>query len=482
MPNQKQYNTTLQQNRILHTKIFLLNFNLQRVDELSGVVLDGATFTNDANSDIRRTCSISLVPTDSSFDIVQGGKIWIDKYVQIYIGIEDIHNNNEIVYTNMGIYLINNPSKVYNATDNTITINGVDMMAKLTGMRNGNLEGIEYQIKANTSIRNSMIKLVEECGFMKHSIMSAYPTSFTPNDINIDIGSTAYELISQLRDINPNYQTYFTVDGSFNFNEIPSGKNEQIMVDDNIWKNVLIGYNVETNYEEVKNVIEIVGKTHEVNHYNNATIISGNLGYEVEIENITEIKNYDLVAFTTPNNTNVPLTLRVYNDDYTQRISNIVDDKGVQIQNKLKPNTYYVVKFIDNNEDGIGNWELLGGATPYAIAEETNPYSPFYVNGSAGRIRIVLSGGDYDNISSDSLAKQRANYELYTRCRLQDSISITCVPIYWLDVNWVVEITLPNKQGIEETNQYIIKSINTTLGVDGTQSITLMRYYPYYDF
>ena len=54
------------------------------------------------------------------------------------------------------------------------------------------------------------------------------------------------------------------------------------------------------------------------------------------------------------------------------------------------------------------------------------------------------------------------------------------MPIYWLDVNWLVEITLPNKQGVEETNQYIIKNINTTLGVNGTQSITMMKYYPFY--
>ena len=75
---------------------------------------------------------------------------------------------------------------------------------------------------------------------------------------------------------------------------------------------------------------------------------------------------------------------------------------------------------------------------------------------------------------------QRAEYELYLRCRLQDQINITCVPIYWLDVNWLIEITLPNKQGKEETNKYIIKSINTTLGVNGTQTINMMKYYPFY--
>ena len=121
------------------------------------------------------------------------------------------------------------------------------------------------------------------------------------------------------------------------------------------------------------------------------------------------------------------------------------------------------------------------GTTPYGFIEETNEDSPYYINGTTGKIRLVCIGGEYDNIFSNELAQDRAKYELYLHCRLQDQISITCVPIYWLDVNWLVELTLPNKQGKEKTNQYIIKSINTTLGINGTQKITLMKYYPLYE-
>lgn len=90
----------------------------------------------------------------------------------------------------------------------------------------------------------------------------------------------------------------------------------------------------------------------------------------------------------------------------------------------------------------------------------------------------MLSGGEYDNIQTTELAEQRARYELYLRCRLQDQVTIKTVPIYWLDVNWLISITLPNKQGSESTELYIIKKITTTLGKDGTQSITMMKYYP----
>ena len=410
---QSEYNVAKQNGRIIHTKINILNFDLQVVSEISGVVLEGSTYNIDATSDIRRTCSISLVPTDNSFNIEYGGKLWMDKYVQVFVGIEDIKNNNEVVYSNLGLYLVNNPSQVYDATNNTITINGIDLMAKITGMRNGYLEGITYQIPVYSGIKQAMTALINgECGFPKYSIDQPSPTILTPYEMSFGLGSTAYNILSQLRDINSNYQTYFDQEGVFWFNAIPSGDDEQIRVDDDIWKKVLISYKKSTDFESVKNYIEVFGKT---------------------------------------------------------------QDTGYQPSGSTE--TYY---------------------TPYGVAYDNNPDSPFYVGDNfENRIRIVLSGGEYDNIfpirnqytgnidsleDFNSLAQQRANYELYTRCRLQDQIELTCVPVYWLDVNWLVSITLPNKQGKEEEQKYIIKKISTTLGVNGTQNITMMKYYPFYPF
>ena len=415
---QEEYRVTTQRGRIIHTKINVLNFQFQTIGEISGVVLDGSTYNTDATSDIRRTCSISLIPKDASFDIAYGSKIWMDKYVQIFIGIEDIKNNNSIVYSNIGLYLINNPEQVYDAVNNTVTINGIDLMAKITGMRNGYLEGVTYQIGMNQGIKQAMTALIrDECGFPLYSIDQPSPTIFTPYEMSFGLGSTAYNILTQLRDINANYQTYFDQEGVFWFNQIPSGENEQVMIDDSIWEKVLISYKKSTDFESVKNYIEVFGKTQD--------------------------KKYRSKASEEPD--------------------------GVR-------KNYY---------------------TPYGVAYDDNPASPFYVGQNMeNRIRIVLTGGEYDNIypiknnngtvtslkNFNLLAQQRAEYELYTRCRLQDQIDLTCIPIYWLDVNWLIRITLPNKQGTPVTDYYIVKKINTTLGVNGTQTITCMKYYPFYPF
>jgi hypothetical protein len=120
----------------------------------------------------------------------------------------------------------------------------------------------------------------------------------------------------------------------------------------------------------------------------------------------------------------------------------------------------------------------MGENQPRAEIKDENPNSPFYVNGSVGDIRIVLSGGDYDNISTNELAMERAQYELYTRCRLNDNMSLTVLPIYWLDVNWLIEITLPTEH---TPKRFLTKEITISSGVTGVQNITLMSFYNFYE-
>lgn len=417
MRTEQEYKVALQNNRILYTKIKILNFRFQTVEEIEGIVLDGATFSNNSTSNIRRTCNLTLLPSDNKkYSIEVNSNVWIDKYVKIYIGVED-QETKEVVYTNMGVYLIDNPSSVYSAVDNTLTINGVDLMSRLTGDRNGylvNLEGVGYKVPKGSSIKGAMIAILKEFHFDKWVIEdpvsvqgNVTATPYTPNEILISVGGTAYQLLEQLADINSNYQMYFDVDGVFRYEMIPSGKNEPVRVDDKLWDKVVISLNTNIDYSSVKNYVEVYGKT---------------------------------------------------------------NDKG---------------------------------DTPYGLAYDDNPESPFCINGTCGVISQVFTGGEYDNIQAsvdaptdapfnkyserkhmpewyefDSLAQQRADYELYIRCRLQDKITINCVPVYWLDTNWLVEITVPNSG----TQLYLIKSIDTTLGENGTQTVSLMRYYPYYPF
>ena len=109
---QAQYNTTRQTVRNYQVKINLLDFDLNILDSLEGNVISG-NVAIDANSDIRRTCQLSLVVTDSSFDVQAGGQIFLDKLFQVYVGVQDFVSG-EIAWTNMGVYIINQPSYTTN--------------------------------------------------------------------------------------------------------------------------------------------------------------------------------------------------------------------------------------------------------------------------------------------------------------------------------------------------------------------------------
>lgn len=467
MVTQSQINTSIQPRRIIYGIVQLLNYNMQMVDELSGVIVDKPYFTEDSTSDIRRTFQMTMVQLDKSYDIATGSKIWLDKYVKILVGIKDEHTG-EIIYTNMGIYMINNPNRTYDAMSNSITLTCVDLMAKMTGLRNGNLTGMTYTIPGGSNVRSAIISTIALAGFTNYSCSECPIT--VPNDINIDAGGTIYDVLSALRDILPQYQMYFDRDGVFHYELTPSGKNETPVADDVVFKPNLISYNVDTSFENVKNSITVIGKTHDISNFGTATI-SGS-SYVLSITSVTSLYDGLKIGFVAPSKvTNPTINLNSYG------AKNLVDEYGAFAVLGTGTNVYYVAKY----QSASGTFLFMGEVTPMATVEETNPDSPFYVNGTIGRIRKVLNGGEYDNIYMTSLALARAKWELYNYARIQDNITLTCVPLYWLDTNTVIELTLPNNQGTSTKQKYIVKRIQTGFGVGETQTITAMKYYSYYD-
>ena len=150
----------------------------------------------------------------------------------------------------------------------------------------------------------------------------------------------------------------------------------------------------------------------------------------------------------------------------------LVNSRGTNITS-LKKDTYYVAQYQKN-----ATWLFLGHQQAQGLWSDTNPQSPFYVNGPVGRIRQVLYGGDYDNIISDELALERAKLEIYWKCRLNDSITLEIIPIPWVDVN--ILVSHAPKDTVEE-KKYMIKSYTVDYSsVTATMSVSMITYYPYY--
>lgn len=470
-----QYRIVNQRIRNKYIKINLLNFNYLIVDTLEGNAIEGSININ-GSSDIRRTCNISLVLTDSSFNVESGGKIWLDKYIQIYVGIEDILTS-EIAWNNMGIFLINKPTYNYDASTKKMSFEGLDLMSKMTGLRNGYIKGINNEgftlIPTGSNVRNSMIAVLQECGFNNYSISECLNVDGTlqnvPYDMKFNQGSTWYNVLSALRDILPNYQIFFDINGVFRYEPIPYSIEDPVMIDEEIWTNNVISENTDIDFENIKNSVEIFGRVHEVEAYSSSgatTTVSNYIG--VNWSGITSFSEFDMFAFSVPvdMNFNVGLIISFLGN------RNLVNYNNEPIT-KLEKDKYYVVSYQSND-----TFLFLGGSQAYAIWKDENPESPFYINGDMGEVNIPLYGGEYNNIISDELALERAKYEIYKRCRLNDSISLTTIPIYWADVNWKVSYKPFNSNDIAQ--EYMIQSISTPLSVSGTQTIKLIKFYPLY--
>ena len=465
---QAQYNTAKQSQRNISIRINLLNFSKQIIDSIEGQVISGS-ITSDANSNMRNTCDIQMVVTDSSFNVEAEGKIWMDRYIQIYIGVEDL-KTHQTIWTNKGIYLLNQPTYGYSAESKALSFQGVDMMALLTDMRGGILSEA-YLIPAGSNVRDVIITIlgvngineyvVDDC---KNSDGSIQPV---PYDMNFDAGSTWWDVLEALQSILPNYQMYFDVDGVFHYETTPYRADESVRMDDDIWKQNVISENVSYDFETIKNSVKVLGRTHSVNYYATEVSVDENI-VNLTIPGLTAITDGLLIGFV--------LKQSIYGE-----VSLNVNNLGVKSLTKMDGNSVTSLakdEYWTASYNGANNsWQFLGHLQAVGEWMDDNPHSPFFVGNPAGEIKIVLYGGDYDNIMSDELATQRAEWEIYQRCRMNDSITLTSVPIYWSEVNWMVAYT---PLGQDVVNQYLIRSITTDLTHDGTQTYTLIRWYPYY--
>lgn len=471
---QDDYSILSQQIITKYIKLEILNFQYNVVDEISGN-LTAMSVNIDSESDLRRSCNLTFVVTDASFDVKAGNKIWLDKFCRPWVGYENIYTG-KIQWYNQGIYLINAPSWRYNATTHELSLAGLDLASKLTGLRNGELEGIPTKIPAGSSVREAMIAAIELAGFTKYTISECKDVDgniiAVPNDIEIAQGGTVWNIVTQLRDILPRYETFFDVDGVFIYQPIPTGSGDPVIIDDTIWPNLLIDESINNDFESVKNYIEVYGRTLDPSYFSTDTTYSGSTLSLTVADYPTALTDNTIVGFTTPSTGDISATGGISLKMNSLAASALYEYGTNNPVTTLDNETYYVVYYNQG-------WYLMGHQQPVGIAYDDNPDSPFYVNGSIGRIRHVLYGGEYENITSDKLALERAKYELWKRTRLQDSIALTSIPNPWLDVNVLISHAIRGKSQ-ENAAQYIIKSISTDYGIEGTQSINAITYYPLY--
>lgn len=394
----EDYNVLKQQYIKKYIRLELLDFQYNIVDELSGNMTK-CSINVDSNSDLRRSCDLGFVVTTSTFDIKSGSKLWLDKFVRPFVGYENMRTG-EIQWYNQGIYLVNNPQWSYDASTNEISMQALDLMSKLTGLRNGNLEGIPTVIAKDENVREAIISTLALGGFTKYICEECKTNDGTivpvPYDIEIDVGGTVYDILAELRDIMPNYQIYFDVNGVFHYEPIPLAYDDPVLIDDDLWPSLLISENINTDFESVKNYVEVLGHTWDVDYYSpsESTTVSGGT-ITPTFSDLKELQNDTAVGITLPSDIDVGGGgTSILPDGYTQL--EYIQSSGTQ---------YINTQFNPNQNSKIickAEWIPSSSGTSYLFgAEASSKNKSFLFAGYNGRYRIVY-GSDEEYFTNTS--------------------------------------------------------------------------------
>ena len=426
----EDYNVLKQQYIKKYIRLELLDFQYNIVDELSGNMTK-CSINVDSNSDLRRSCDLGFVVTTSTFDIKAGSKIFLDKMVRPYVGYENMRTG-EIQWYNQGIYLVNNPQWSYNASTNEISMQALDLMSKLTGLRNGNLEGIPTKIAKDENVREAIIKTIELGGFTKYICEECKTKDGTivpvPYDIEIDVGGTVYDILSSLRDIMPNYQIYFDINGVFHYEPISLAYDDPVLIDDDLFNNVLISENINTDFESVKNYVEVLGHTWDVDYYSpsESTTVSGST-ITPTFADLKELQNDMAVGITLPSD--IVSTEPVLPDGYKQ--IEYIEASGTQyIDTGFKPNqnTRFEVDMNITNT----NCHVFGARTSYL----NKAFVLFWASNSDFCIQMAdsdFNGGTFDTTKRYKVTMTSS--QLFLDDNLQVSYSVgdfQCEQNAWL--------------------------------------------------
>ena len=500
---QRDIDILSQHTKELSIKLEFLNGNYQTLDYLEGALISGSS-SNDANSDIKRTCEFVFNVKNKSYLANQSDVIFFNKYVRVYIGIKSLRLN-EVLWYPLGLYQFDTNSYSYNATENKLTAKCVDLMAKLTGTRNGQVGALTTTIPVNSNIRDAMISVINQLGFIKkYSIDNICSTTdstanFVPYDLKFSVGCNVFDIVKKLRDIYSGFMCYFD-DDTFICKQYPTCENDSIVLDwETIEKRSLVLSESRTNsFEKVKNVTQVWGKVITADRYSEMCTNVGSQ-YNATFADFTALESGTIYAVKLNIRNLANPTLHIN----SSTIYPITDSDGSALVIG-SIGDYCAFKFNGNSFIYLGAYQInsmvfLVSTMPsdsqkniyksrYNCDDITyilNNQSPFTVEKVGkdtddpykyGVILDVKSGSDYDSIYSQDLCRARARFENGKTTRLEDNIELEMQLIPWLDTNQ--KFTYKSKK-TGEIGTYITQSISMNF-LDGKMTVNANTFYPLY--
>lgn len=336
-----------------------------------------------------------------------------------------------------------------------------------------------------------------------------------PYDLEFSAGCSILSILTAFRDLYPNYEMFFDMEtNAFVCQLKPMCYEDSLYLDDSFFQKVLIAENTSVDMMSVRNICEIWGKVIEADFYSEECTYADNI-YASAIGGYKDgYANGDVIALKIPAANQAKAQINI-NQFGPVGIYSEADESPINAK-ELLPDTVYAFKIKKNRVDGqdvvraylLGQWQVHAlnvltngrksgkfvkgsdGRTYELYSKEyfqqfyncervcltVVPDSPFTVE-NLGEILDVKTGSEYENITSDDMAADRAKWENWKNCRLTDNITITTALLPFLDVNKKVSY---RRSDSDIEHQYIISSVSHDFS-GFTSTITMYRFYPLYE-
>lgn len=441
--------------------------------------------------------------------------------------------NQDVHWFNQGCFSISSNGFTYNATTNTVQCSCVDLVARLNGDLAGQLTGLKTKINKGTRIAPVIKTVLTEQPMSEFSkCVIDYWTRNVPYDLEYETGTTLWQILTELRDLYYPFEMYFD-DDVFVCHEIPSGFDDPPVLDPDLFASLVTadGESATVDYSTVRNCVEVFGATIDSDAYSSTATYSSEKNSltltvkELAVDDEANI-SFIMPAKITSKTLNIIVnfvTTEVKADGSggteqktTTKTSllykSVPNADGNDVEQEpsiMEAGKYYVIQWFPDTK----HFYFIGQQQSHAMVKlvDTVPtgdklaaekkeencdnleyvcmtdsdniddlYNAKFSIEKIGRRNEILSGGDYDNYTTDEKAMEVAKYELWKKARLTDGLVVPILLVPWLDVNEKIQYAakyLNSKTPVD----WIIKSFSINLG-EGTMSLTMSRYFPYYPY
>lgn len=250
-------------NKKTSVKIQLLNSDNNVVDELQGDVNAGTiVIKNSLDSNFsRRSGSLDLNLTKTLSTNYY--KIDLAHRVRIIITVTDNISGVSANYI-MGIFLLSNPHLSQTVGSEKITVTLVDIMSLFDGTFGKSVDA-NQTAKVTSGINIGTAILATATGSTMMNLPSdkvkIEPTdALVIENISTSPESNITDHLKGIMDDALNYELYFDIDGILTFEYIKDRSTDSVF-QEFINSDVVVGYEIDEDFSNVRNVVNVVGKT-----------------------------------------------------------------------------------------------------------------------------------------------------------------------------------------------------------------------------